>query len=174
MVSGELYSPLDAELVEERKRVRQAQFRFNYGEEAGSRTLLSAMLPNASPDLLVETPFFCDYGYNIHCGKRVYFNVNCVVLDAAKVSIGSRVLIGPGVHIYASTHPVDLRERKSKALAKEVHIGDDCWIGGGAIICPGVSIGNNCIVAAGAVVARNVESNTMVAGNPARLVKKLT
>ncbi len=173
MLAGELYSPLDRVLVEERKKAKSLQQRYNFGEEAGSRSLLVELLPNGSSDILIEPPFFCDYGYNIHSGKRVYFNVNCVVLDAAKISIGSRVLVGPGVHIYASTHPVELNERKSKALAKTISIGDDCWIGGWAIICPGVKIGDNCIVAAGAVVTRDVPSDSMVAGNPARLIKKL-
>src|SRR5688572_5558833 len=168
MLSGEDYSPMAPDLVEDRKKAKELQRRFNFGNTSGEREILSRLLPNTGNDIHIEPPFFCDYGYNIYCGKRVFFNVNCVVLDAAKITIGARTLIGPAVQIYASTHPTDANLRKSKGLAEEIHIGEDCWIGGGAIICPGVTIGNGAIIGAGAIVTKNVPPNSLAVGNPAR------
>lgn len=176
MLAGELYSPHEKELAEDRKRAKALLHRLNvteYSVNERSALILKELIPNSPPDLYIEFPFFCDYGYNIHCGNRVYFNVNCVVLDAARVTIGNHVLIGPGVHIYSATHPTDAGIRRKRALAKPVSIGSDCWIGGGAIICPGVSIGNGCIIGAGAVVTKNIPDNSMAAGNPARVIKSL-
>jgi maltose O-acetyltransferase len=176
MLAGELYSPFNAELAAERLKAKQLLHRFNSeeGRKADQAArILAELMPNAPNDLYVEPPFYCDYGSNIHCGKRVYFNTNCLVLDAARISIGSYVFIGPSVHIYGATHPTDAKERRSRALAKPVSIGDDCWIGGGAIICPGVTIGKGCVIAAGAVVTKDVADHTLVAGNPAMTIKKL-
>jgi len=176
MLAGELYSPINRELVEERIRAKKLLHRLNVTEylmSANVAGILKELIPNAPKDLYIEPPFFCDYGYNIHCGNRVYFNVNCVVLDVMKVTIGSNVLFGPGVQIYTAMHPLDVKTRRSKALAKPVTVGDDCWIGGGAIICPGVKIGNGSVIGAGAVVTKNVPDNSLALGNPARVVKKL-
>lgn len=176
MLSGELYSPLSSELAEERMRAKKLLHRLNVAEylmNSGAAAILQDLLPNAPADLYIEPPFHCDYGYNIHCGKRVYFNVNCVVLDVMKVSIGSYVFIGPGVHIYTAMHPVEAATRRKSLHAKPVTIGNDCWIGGGAIICPGVTIGNGCVIGAGAVVTKNIPDNSMAVGNPAKVIKKL-
>ena len=176
MLAGELYSPLSKELAEDRLRAKKLLHRLNVTEYVmGEKTalILKELIPNAPKDLYIEPPFHCDYGFNIFCGNRVYFNVNCVVLDVAKVTIGSHVFIGPGTHIYTATHPLDSKMRRKNALAKPVSIGDDCWIGGGVIICPGVTIGNGCVIGAGAVVTRNVPDNSLAQGNPARVVKKL-
>lgn len=176
MLAEELYSPFNAELSAERLRAKQLLHRFNSVEghtPEAAALILRDLIPNAPKDVYIEAPFYCDYGSNIHCGKRVYFNTNCVLLDAAKINIGSYVFIGPSVHIYGATHPVDAVQRRSRALAKPVNIGDDCWIGGGAIICPGVTIGKGCVIAAGAVVTKDVADYTMVGGNPARPIKKL-
>ncbi|PNW77847.1 hypothetical protein CHLRE_10g454150v5 [Chlamydomonas reinhardtii] len=129
----------------------------------------------ASPPF-IEPPFRCDYGYNITVGSDVYMNFNCCVLDCNKVTIGSRVLFGPNVQIYTAAHPLagSLRNgTKGPEYALPISIGDDVWVGGGAIVLPGVSIGNGSVVGAGAVVTRNVEPYTVVAGNPARLVRRL-
>lgn len=176
MLSGLMYSPLSQELSEERMRAKKLLHRLNIMEfvmSANSAGILRELIPNAPKDLYIETPFHCDYGYNIHCGKRVYFNTNCVVLDVMKVNIGSHVLIGPGVHIYTATHPADASMRRKAAYGKPVNIGDDCWIGGGAIICPGVTIGKGCIIGAGSVVTRDIPDYSMAAGNPAKVIKKL-
>ena len=122
----------------------------------------------------IEPNFFCDYGYNIELGKNFYANHHCIILDAAKVSIGDDVLLGPGVQIYTVTHPLDAAQRKTgleKGVA--VTIGNSVWVGGGAIILPGVSIGEGAVVAAGAVVTKDVPAYVVVAGNPAKVIKTL-
>src|SRR5690606_10374105 len=104
----------------------------------------------------IEPPFYCDYGSNIYTGDDVYFNFNCVVLDVCTVCIGSRVMMGPSVQLYAATHPLDYRERSSgREFGKPIEIGDDIWIGGGAIICPGVKIGARTVIGAGSVVTKD-------------------
>lgn len=158
MLSGEHYIASDEELVRERLRAKELLRSFN----------IKKLIPNGHPSLYIEAPFHCDYGYNIYCGENVYFNVNCVVLDVAKVSIGSNVFIGPTVHIYTATHPKDHVLRRTVEGSKPVTIGDDCWIGGGAIILPGVTIGNRCVVGAGSVVTKSIPDDSVVAGNPAR------
>lgn len=176
MLAGELYSPVSKELAEERLKAKRLLHRLNVTEYLFTKNaaeILRELIPDAPADLYIEPPFHCDYGYNIHCGKRVYFNVNCVVLDVMKVTIGSNVLIGPGVQIYTASHPLDAVTRRSRALAKPVSIGSDCWIGGGAIICPGVSIGNGCVIGAGAVVTKSLPDNTLAAGNPAKVIRRL-
>jgi maltose O-acetyltransferase len=176
MLSGELYSPVSKELAEERTRAKKLLHRLNVTEylmTEKAASVLKELIPNAPKDLYIEPPFHCDYGYNIHCGSRVYFNVNCIVLDAMKVNIGSNVLFGPAVHIYSATHPLDIKTRRSRAFGKPVSIGNDCWIGGGAVICPGVTIGNGCVIGAGAIVTRDIPDNSLALGNPARVVKKL-
>lgn len=176
MLAGELYSPLAKELVEDRLKAKQLLHRLNVTEylmNDRAAAVLRELLPNAPADVYIEPPFHCDYGYNIYCGSRVYFNVNCVVLDVARITIGSHVFIGPGVQIYSATHPVDVATRRKRAFGKPVTIGNDCWIGGGAIICPGVNIGSGSVVAAGAVVTKDVPGNALVAGNPARVIRRL-
>ncbi|KAG2431722.1 hypothetical protein HXX76_009218 [Chlamydomonas incerta] len=144
-----------------------------------SRTRVLAQLLgglDASNPPFIEPPFRCDYGYNITMGSDVYLNFNCCILDCNKVTIGSRVLFGPNVQVYAAAHPLDGHVRngtKGPEYALPISIGDDVWVGGGAIILPGVSVGSGSVVGAGSVVTRNVEPFTVVAGNPARLVRRL-
>jgi maltose O-acetyltransferase len=176
MLSGEPYQAVDPELTKERLRAKQLLKKLNvdnytFGKEAA--LVLKELLPNAHKTLYIEPPFHCDYGYNIHCGERVYFNVNCVVLDVMKVTIGSHVMFGPAVQIYTATHPLSAAERRSKEGGKPVSIGNDCWIGGGAIILPGMKIGNGCVIGAGAVVTKDVPDHSLAAGNPAKVIRKL-
>lgn len=176
MLAGELYAASDPILVQERTRTKQLLHRLNVTEYLlmdAARQVLAELVPHASPDFYVEPPFHCDYGSNIYCGSSVYFNVNCVVLDVAKVTIGSNVMFGPGVQLYAATHPLDAVVRRTLELGRPITIGDDCWIGGGAIICPGVSIGAGCVIGAGAVVTKDVPAYSLAVGNPARVVKNL-
>ncbi len=177
MIAGEPYSAADNELRAEFRKAKKLLKKFNdrgFTKIGGNYRLLKKLLPNAPSDLLVQPPFYCDYGYNIYCGNNVYFNTHCVVLDCASVTIGSNTLFAPNVQIYTATHPLDHRlRREGVEMAEPVAIGDDCWIGGGAVICPGVTIGNRCVVAAGAVVAADVPDDSLVAGIPARVIKKL-
>lgn len=176
MLNGEMYSPISSDLLQERLNAKRLLHRLNvtdYLVEGKYTEIISELLPNISPDIQIEPPFHCDYGYNIHCGKRVYFNVNCVVLDVMKVTIGSFVFFGPSVHIYTASHPMDYKLRRKRAIAKPVSIGDDCWIGGGTIVCPGVSIGQRCIIAAGSVVTKSIPDDSLAAGIPAKVIRKL-
>jgi maltose O-acetyltransferase len=166
MVAGELYDALDPELVEARERARQLLARYN---ASGDREALTALFGRLADDAVVEAPFHCDYGFNISVGRRFYANVNCVFLDCAAIEIGDHVLFGPGVHLYTATHPVDAADRREGLeLAKPIVVGDDAWLGGGAIVLPGVTIGARTVVGAGSVVTRDVPPDQKVAGNPAR------
>ena len=125
-------------------------------------------------DAWVQPPFFCDHGANIVLGTKVYLNFNCVVLDVARVTIGSNVLFGPSVQIYTATHPISAAERRKWIeSAKPITIGSDVWVGGGAVICPGVSIGDRSVIGAGSVVTRDIPSDVIAAGNPARIIRAL-
>jgi maltose O-acetyltransferase len=176
MLSGELYLAADEQLLKERRHAKRLLRQLNVTEylvTKTAKTIIKELIPNAGKNFYIEPPFHCDYGYNIHCGENVYFNVNCVVLDTIKINIGSNVLFGPGVHIYAATHPSDAETRKTVEFSKPVTIGDNCWIGGAAIILPSVSIGDNCIIGAGSVVTKNIPAHSLAVGNPAKVVKKL-
>jgi len=177
MLSGELYNPNDRELVAERHKARIGFQKINSltDEHKKERNkLFRELMPNARKGLWIEPPFYCDYGYNIHTGKHVFFNFNCCILDVMRVDIGNHVLIGPNVQIYTATHPLDAKTRNSLLeFAKPVSIGNDVWIGGGAIICPGVSIGNGVVIGAGAVVTKSVPDNVVIGGNPAKIIKQI-
>ncbi|AMJ64950.1 sugar O-acetyltransferase [Hymenobacter sp. PAMC 26628] len=176
MLAGELYLAADPALVKARTHAKQLLHRLNVTEYLvtdAAREVLAELVLHAGPNFYAEPPFYCDYGRNIYCGSNVYFNVNCVVLDVAKVTIGSNVMFGPGVQLYAATHPLDAVVRRTLELGRPVTIGDDCWIGGGAIICPGVSIGAGCVIGAGSVVTKDVPAYSLAVGNPARVIKKL-
>lgn len=138
-----------------------------------TRKLIAELLPNSKNVVHIEPPFHCDYGYNIECGENVFFNVNCVVLDSTKVKIGSNVLFGPSVHIYTATHPLNKIERRNFESAKPVTIGDDCWIGGQVVICPGITIGSGSVIGAGSVVTKDIPENSLAVGNPAKVIRKL-
>lgn len=176
MLAGELYAAFEPALLAQRTRAKQLLHRLNVTEYLltdAARQILAELLPNAGQNLYIEPPFHCDYGSHIQCGDNVYFNVNCVVLDAAKVTIGSNVLFGPGVQLYAATHPLDAVVRRTLELAEPITIGDDCWIGGSAVICPGVTIGVGCVIGAGSVVTKDVPAYSLAVGNPARVIKSL-
>jgi maltose O-acetyltransferase len=174
MLAGELYDASDPLLKQERQKARLLAHRLNvteYGNASAYKQILSTLLPNAATDLYIEPPFYCDYGYNIYTGKKVFFNFNCVLLDVMPIRIGSNVLFGPNVQIYTAAHPLDaIERRKGPEYAKAISIGDDCWIGGGAIISPGITIGDRCIVGAGAVVTKDIPPDTIGLGNPAKPV----
>jgi maltose O-acetyltransferase len=177
MLSGELYNALDPQLSSERQRARLLlktlnDTRDDQPEERAQ--LIRELLPRAGQSVWIEPPFFCDYGSNITLGDNVYFNFNCVVLDVAPVTIGSNVLFGPGVQIYAATHPLNAAVRRTGLEAgKPVVIGNDVWIGGGAILCPGIRIGSRTVIGAGSVVTRDIPDDVVAAGNPCRVLREL-
>jgi maltose O-acetyltransferase len=175
MLVGEAYLSNDKELVQERLRAKKLLHQINeeFIVNKKTRGLFKQLMPNADKRLYIEPPFHCDYGYNIHSGENVYFNVNCVVLDSMKVTIGNNVLFAPGVHIYTATHPLDAIDRRTIEISKPVSIGDDCWIGGNSVICPGVTIGAGCVIGAGSVVTKDIPENSLAVGNPAKVIRKL-
>ena len=176
MLRGDWYHAADPELVQDRRHTRMLLKQYNLSDEATAERheLLKKLIPTQGTGLWIEPPFFCDYGYNIHAGENVYFNFNCVVLDVMRVTIGNQVLIGPAVQIYTATHPMNWEARASgQEFAKPVTIGDHVWIGGGAVICPGVTIGNRSVIGAGSVVTKDIPDDVFAAGNPCRPVKSL-
>ena len=177
MISGELYDPLDKQLSDERILTRLLIRKFNDTAEdqvEEQTRILKELIPNSGKNLWIQPPFYCDYGSNMVLGEKVFFNFNCIVLDVMRVSIGSRTLIGPNVQIYTATHPLDHKVRASGLeFAKSVIIGEDVWIGGGAIVCPGVRIGDRAIIGAGSVVTKDVPSDVFAAGNPCKVIRNL-
>ena len=177
MLSGELYNASDKKLTEERLNTRLLLKKINdlaETEEETKNRLLEKLIPKKGKKLFIQTPFYCDYGTNIELGEDVYFNFNCVILDVMKVIIGSRTLIGPNVQIYTATHPMNYKERSSGLeFAKAISIGEDVWIGGGVIICPGITIGDRTIIGAGSVVTKDIPSDMFAAGNPCKVIRKL-
>jgi maltose O-acetyltransferase len=176
MVRGELYDAFDADLVAARRRARLLLHALNQvgRDEAERNGLIKQLIPTSDESLWIEPPFYCDYGVNISVGGSVYFNFNCVILDVAPVSIGSRVLFGPSVHIYSATHPISAAERRSGLeLGKPIAIADDVWVGGAVVICPGICIGARSVIGAGSVVTRDIPSDVVAAGNPCRVIRRL-
>ena len=177
MLSGELYNPLDPQLCAERRRARllfKALNDTSDDQQDERARLIRELIPDAGEGVWIEPPFYCDYGSNITLGNKVFFNFNCVVLDVAPVLIGSGVLFGPAVQIYAATHPVSAAERRTGLEAgKPVEIGDEVWVGGGAIICPGVRIGARSVIGAGSIVTKDIQEGMLAAGNPCRVIREV-
>jgi len=172
MLAGELYRPGDPELQADQVATKAWMVRYNaaLGETPAARgALLKQLLGSVGKDAVVRPPFHCDYGYNIHLCDDVFLNFNCVILDVVEVRIGTGTQIGPAVQIYAADHPRDAAERRSGLeYGRPVVIGEHVWIGGGAIILPGVTIGDGALIGAGSVVTRDVAAGATVVGNPAR------
>jgi maltose O-acetyltransferase len=177
MLASELYDPLDKQLAGERLKARLLIKELNDTREDQAeerRRILQALIPNAGADLWLQPPFYCDYGTNMRVGEKVFFNFNCVVLDVAQVTIGSRSLFGPNVQIYTATHPLNYKERAlGLEYGKPITVGEDVWIGGGAVICPGVTIGDRSIIGAGSVVTKDIPADVFAAGNPCKVIRLL-
>ncbi|MCQ6563204.1 maltose acetyltransferase domain-containing protein [Paenibacillus mendelii] len=177
MINGELYHAGDAVLVNDRRNARRLTRLFNQTMETDDSTrmeLLQELFGSTGKNLYVEPTFRCDYGYNIHIGENFYANFDCVLLDVCEIRIGDNAFLAPGVHIYTATHPLDAQVRISGAeYGKPVTIGHNVWIGGRAVINPGVSIGDNVVVASGAIVTKDVPDNVVVGGNPAKIIKQI-
>ena len=141
--------------------------------DEGYRELLEKLVPGIPETSIICPPFHCDHGDGIKLGEHVFVNANCTFLDGGYITIGTHTLVGPCVQIYTPHHPMDYQERRgSKEYAYPVTIGEDCWIGGGAIICPGVTIGNRCVIGAGSVVTKDIPDDSVAVGNPARVIRK--
>jgi maltose O-acetyltransferase len=176
MLAGELYDALDAELVAARERARDLCAGLNATREsrqAERRALTVKLFGSGGDSVWLQPPFHCDYGANIHLGTRVFFNFNCVVLDVCEVHIGDFTLFGPAVQILTPLHPLDAAQRRHKEYGRPIHIGSDVWVGGGALILPGVRIGSRSVIGAGSVVTRDVPDDVLAAGNPCRVIRAL-
>ncbi|WP_422658394.1 maltose acetyltransferase domain-containing protein [Paenibacillus sp. EC2-1] len=177
MIAGELYNAADAELVQDRLNARRLTRLYNQTvetEESLRTELIKKLFGSMGQQFYIEPTFRCDYGYNIHVGENFYANFDSVFLDVCEIHIGDNCFIAPGVHIYTATHPLHPVERASGVeYGKPVRIGHNVWIGGRAVINPGVTIGNNVVIASGAVVTKDVPDNVVVGGNPATIIKTI-
>jgi maltose O-acetyltransferase len=178
MIRGDLYLASDPELVTARVRARRLWQSYNALDPADSgarRRALASLLGSAGAGTTIEPPFFCDYGSQITLGHDVFVNYNCVFLDCSEITIGAQTQIGPAVQLYTATHPLDAATRVAgPELARPIRIGARVWIGGGAIVLPGVTIGDDTIIGAGSVVTKSVPPRMIAAGNPCRILRPLT
>jgi len=178
MLSGRPYRAHENELVRERQRARLLIHQYNQlvpGETVQQQKILFELLGSTGKKLVIEAPFRCDYGYNIHIGENFFANFNLVILDCAEVTIGKNALIGPDVGIYTAGHPVhpELRNQDYE-FALPVKIGDHVWIGGHVVINPGVTIGDNVVIGSGSVVTKDIPTGVIAMGNPCRVMRKIT
>ena len=175
MLAGELYNASDSQLKVERRRARLLCKNYNDSTDEQNllrKEILRELVGGYSKGLAIEPPFYCDYGSNIYVGEKVYFNFNCVVLDVNTITIGSNVFFGPNVQLYTATHPMDYKVRAEwLESGKPITIGSDVWVGGGVIICPGVTIGDRSVIGAGSVVTKDVPADSLAGGNPCKVIK---
>jgi maltose O-acetyltransferase len=177
MLAGELYRADDPELYSAHLRAQAILARFNAipaDADDERRALLTDFFERFGNGTVLKPALRCDYGFNIAIGNRTFVNYDCILLDCNRITIGDEVQIAPGVHIYTATHPIDAKTRRSGLeYALPVVIRDGVWLGGGAIVCPGVTIGENTVVGAGSVVTRDLPANVVAAGNPCRVIRQL-
>lgn len=178
MLAGEPYLAFCDELVRDRDRAKEVLYEYNHLRPSATeqRTgLLKQFLGSTRQQLLIEQPFYCDYGYNIHVGENFYANMGCTILDEAKVTFGDNVLLAPNVSIYTAGHPVNVARRVAGwEYAYPVTVGNNVWIGGNVVILPGVSIGDNSIIGGGSVVTKDIPANVIAVGNPCKVLRALT
>ncbi|MCD6136207.1 sugar O-acetyltransferase [Candidatus Bipolaricaulota bacterium] len=177
MLAGEMYDAMDPELVAGRRRARELCKALNNSHDAERelrKGILTELFGGMGDAVWIEPPFYCDYGTNIVLGSNVYFNFNCVILDSASVTIGDNAMFGPAVQIYTATHPLGASQRRmGREFAQGIDIGSDVWVGGGAIILPGVHIGAASVIGAGSVVTSNIPEGVFAAGNPCRIIRHI-
>lgn len=177
MLAGEIYNPADPELVRDREEARRKVLVYNQTLETEVEKriqILKDLLGSTGENIYMEPNIRFDYGYNTYVGENFYANFDCTFLDVCEVRIGDNCMLGPNVHIYTATHPINPIERNSgKEYGKPVNIGNNVWIGGGSIINPGVTIGDNVVIASGSVVTKDVPDNVVVGGNPAKIIKQI-
>lgn len=178
MLAGLPYKPWLDGLAQERLAAKKKTFAFNHldpEDQAGAVAILKELLGRTGQDIWVEAPFHCDYGYNIEVGEHFYANYNLTILDVGRVRIGSNVQIAPNVSIFTAGHPIHPQARGSGyEYGLDITIGDNVWIGGGAILLPGVTIGNNTVIGAGSVVSRDLPDRVIAAGSPCRILREIT
>jgi len=177
MLAGELYNPRDPELVADRERARELVRLYNQtgaSDHESRKLLLRELLGSVGDSPAVEPPFRCDYGTQLTVGDDFFANFGCVFLDVCPIDVGDRCLLGPSVHVYTATHPLDPEVRaEGREFGEPVTVGDDVWVGGQAVLNPGVAVGDRSVVASGAVVTRDVPAGVVVQGNPAEVVREL-
>mgnify|MGYP000594087731 CR=1 FL=1 len=177
MLDGDLYLANDAQLVQMRKRARKLTRFYNQTTEDDDdrrSEILRELFGKTGQSFKIEPPFHCDYGSHISIGEEFYMNFGGIILDCAHVTIGNQVMCAPNVQLYAATHPLDAKLRCSgPELAKPIKIGNRVWLGGGVIVCPGVTIGDNTVIGAGSVVVKDIPANVVAAGNPCRVIRQL-
>ncbi len=177
MIAGEMYFPFDKELIEDRNKAKELCFELNTlppSKTDKRKNIIKNLLGESFDDTLIESNFFCDYGYNIKVGKNFYINHNCVMLDCAQITFGDNVLIGPNCGFYTAIHPIDAEERSTFAeSAKPITVGNDVWIGGNVTVLPGVTIGSNTVIGAGSVVTKDIPSNVVAVGNPCKVLRNI-
>ena len=176
MLAGELYEAMDPELVASRERARDLCQALNATRESElqlRRELTRQIFGKGGDTVWMQPPFYCDYGWNIELGERVFFNFNCIVLDVCRVRIGDYTLFGPGVQILTPLHPLEAELRRKQEYGKPIEIGSDVWVGAGALILPGVNIGSKTVIGAGSVVTRDIPDGVFAAGNPCRVVREI-
>lgn len=177
MLAGDLYIADDPESERIHQRaieLADAYHRAFVTDDPGARPILADLLGALGDDAHINAPLFVDYGENIHVGQRTFINYNLTALDVATITIGDDCQIGPNVQLLTPTHPIDPQPRRDKLeAAQPITIGDNVWLGGGAIVCPGVTIGENSVIGAGAVVTKDVPSGVVAVGNPARVIRTI-
>ncbi|WP_284141172.1 sugar O-acetyltransferase [Virgibacillus sp. LDC-1] len=178
MIQGKPYQAFGDELFQERQYAKELLYQCNTlppTEVTQRHDLLKKLLGKVGENLYVEPPFRCDYGYNIAVGNNFYANYNCTILDCAPVTIGNNVMLAPNVSVFTAGHPVHYKPRNAGwEHALPITIGNNVWIGGGAIINPGVSIGDNTVIGSGSVVTKDIPANVVAVGNPCRVIRKIT
>ncbi|HAC62587.1 MAG TPA: maltose O-acetyltransferase [Cyanothece sp. UBA12306] len=176
MLNGQYYNAFDQELLKDREIAKQLCKKLNNLEDGSQleRVKIIKTLLQTDQECWIESPFRCDYGYNIEIGDNFYANFGCVILDCNKVKIGDNVKFGPNVQVYTATHPTDVTDRiAGKEMAYPIEIGDNVWIGGSSIILPGVTIGKNTTIGAGSIVTKDIPDNVVAVGNPCRVIKEI-
>jgi maltose O-acetyltransferase len=177
MLANEPYIATDPELKSMYNEAQDLVYAFNLSlpsESHKRREIVQILFGSVGQNFEICPPFHCDYGCHIYAKENLYINYDCIILDCNHVYIGENVLLAPKVQIYTAYHPLDAKTRKSGLeMAAPITIGNDVWIGGGAIICPGVQIGNNTIIGAGSVVTKDIPANVIAVGNPCRVIKAL-
>lgn len=165
------------DLIKEMKRAKDLCFEYNHIQPSNRekrKELIKKILGKTGENILIESDFQCDYGYNISVGENFYMNHNCVILDGAKVEFGDNVFIAPNCGFYTAGHPIDVKLRnKGLEYAKPIKVGNNVWFGGNVVVLPGVTIGDDVTIGAGSVVTKDIPSNTVAVGNPCRVIRTL-